>query len=223
MSKYFSNDSDFSNYQDTTIILDNNTNKNTIINDIIEPLTPEKKEILNNISSKDTPISSNDQVNKMVNDYTHATNTEVKNQFNSMTSVELFEKMNQLIFVVSNLSNKIADLEIIIKNNKLKNMKEPMEISDPKDLIDLERKLNTFNKPASINDVQSQLNNIKKGNIDIPLEDYIDNSVRLEEMFPNLDDEAYQAGYNALSQTKPKPQTSKNIDIGTMRGGSNGF
>lgn len=216
MSKYFSNNTNFSNYP---ISEDGSVETSTIpefTNENI--LSAENRELLstNNSSELEKLKLQNEQLQKMLNTYMAETNTNIPNQFNQFAPAELFEKLNQLIFVVSNLSNRITDMEKTIAGHKNKVVEhKTTTISDPAQII-------AFEKEYNRNNVQETLDNIKKGK-NIPMEDYIDNSVRLEEMFPELGDEAYQAGYNALSQIKPTVTKPTDITAGQMRGGMNGF
>lgn len=216
MSKYFSKDTNFTNYPISedgsveTSTIPEFTNENIISNENRELLSS------NNSSELEKLKQQNEQLQKMINTYTTETNTNVPNQFNHFAPAELFEKLNQLIFVVSNLSNRITDMEKTINNQQNKiNEKRPTTISDPAQIM-------AFEKEYNRNNVQAALDNIKKGK-NLPMEDYIDNSVRLEEMFPEMGDEAYQAGYNALSQIKPNVTKPTEIAVGQMRGGMNGF
>ncbi len=218
MSKYFSNNTDFSHYpinDDGNIPTSNIpefTNENII--------SDEKKDILTNKQNNielERIREQNIQLQKMLDNYTTETKSNIPNQFNNFAPAEIFEKLNQLIFVVSNLSNRITDMENTLKqqNRIITPTTTSRTISDPSQIVE-------FEKEFSKNKVQATLENIKKGK-NIPMEDYIDNSVRLEEMFPELDDEAYQAGYNALSQIKSTNNKPTDVTVGNMRAGLNGF
>ena len=168
----------------------------------------------------------------MVNSYSEELKTKVKNQFELFSPAELFEKLNQIMFVLADLGNRISSLENTTKNNMVSNNANnsnngKIELSNPEDLLKFEKSLEQ-NNPKPINDntylnpneVKAALSNIRQGNIpkNIPSSEYIDNGLNLEEIFPNLDDEAYQAAYKAMSENKSSNTDTQMPSPGNMRG-----
>jgi len=189
-----------------------------------------------------------EQVSHMMKDYSEQSKQELINQFEKFSPVEMFEKMNQLFFVTVDLSKKIQSLEDKIdlifnivtvgakaqginipkQNNETQTIKDPAKLYAMQQME--EKGIDTISPQSipkqpeeqepqiDINEVKKKLNDIKKGK-KIPNEGFTDKSVNLEEMFPNLDDEAYQAAYNAMdkipkqttTEEKPVPGNMKNI------------
>jgi len=244
MGKYFSNTSDFSKYDVTD---DNSVDTSTVIpstDNLTNKLSDETKEKLsktpNDATNEDEYINlvkeQTDQVSSMIKKYSDESKQELKNQFKKFQPIEIFEKLNQIIFVIAELSNRINSLEKTIKGNS-EEKEEQKKISDPSELYaiqqhqELENKINIpENIPESkeeklpnIEEIKKKINEAKSGKI--PNDDYKDNSINLEEVFPDLDDEAYQAAY-ASSSEKEKTKTKtkeKTPTPGKMRRGLAGL
>lgn len=246
MGKYFSNDSDLSNY--TTVADESvDTTKlamptNHILN---QSSSVDSKEILQQFPKNNDykqPTTTDEHIdfvknqnalaNHMVNSYSEELKTKVKNQFELFSPAELFEKLNQIMFVLADLGNRISSLENTTKNNMVSNNANnsnngKIELSNPEDLLKFEKSLEQ-NNPKPINDntylnpneVKAALSNIRQGNIpkNIPSSEYIDNGLNLEEIFPHLDDEAYQAAYKAMSENKISNTDTQMPSPGNMRG-----
>lgn len=238
MGKYFSKDSELSKYvlpentesvKNVIPLTDNLTNT---LSDTTKEKLSKRFEPTNQDEYIDMVREQTDHVSNMIKKYSDESKKEFKNQFDKFAPAELFEKLNQLIFVVADLSNRITSLENKFSNNNTPpNSKNEIEISDPADLFRLQHELDTldsskrFNqKPQNIPDVSAireHLSNIKQGNKvrTIPTEEYIDKGIKLEEVFPNLDDEAYQAVYSSLSKQKTHDYTTDDKPTpGGMRG-----
>ena len=131
MGKYFSNDSDLSNY--TTVADESvDTTKlamptNHILN---QSSSVDAKEILHQFPKNNDykqPTTTDEHIdfvknqnalaNHMVNSYSEELKTKVKNQFELFSPAELFEKLNQIMFVLADLGNRISSLENTTKNN----------------------------------------------------------------------------------------------------------
>lgn len=241
MGKYFSNDSDLSNYNlsdDATV--DTSTLAMPLPSNLTQTLDHKSKEILSGVSNDSQNIQpqttdehinfvrqQNNQVRQLVNSYSEEMKESVKNQFEMFSPAEIFEKFNQIIYVLTDLSNRITSLENTVKsgNTVTKQPAQEIEISDPEQLIRFQKMLEKGITPntqpeMNKNNVNQILTDIKKGNgpRTIPGGDYIDKGVNLEEMFPHLDDEAYQAAYKAMSETKNPKTESITPAPGSMRG-----
>lgn len=264
MGKYFSNDSDLLNYAVTDDNSVDVTNAIPHTDNLTQPLSDETKQKLTEKNHTDTISTEDEYINivkeqsiktsDMIQKYSDESKQEIKNQFAKFAPAELFEKMNQILFVLTTLSNKVDTLEkTILQNvksvdNTTNNGK--LEVRNPADLYKIQQteKINTTSEkddtpiiPHSIpnksqkvetspqmpdvNEVKKQLENIKKGiKPRMPGDGYTDKSVNLEQMFPNLDDEAYQAAYRAIDQQQNPGDstTSTKPEPGKMRG-LNGF
>lgn len=231
MGKYFSNDSDFSQYN-----LEEEKHSNVIpsTDNLTKPLSDKTKEKLsrtpNDAVNEDDYINlvkeQTEQVSSMISKYSEESKQELHNQFKKFQPVEIFEKLNQLIFVVAQLNNKISKLENTLLG--IEEEKQNRVITDPAQLYKLQEKekmLENINIPENIpvqeiktpdnfkknerpdiNVLRQQINDAKNGK-KIPNYEYSDNSINLEEVFPDLDDEAYQAAYASsmrLEKTKSK-------------------
>lgn len=222
MGKYFSNDSNFSQFDitdensiDVTKVSPNNAViSESLDDDTIELLSSKYAALKQNISDEDLNIvkvhKEIQEINNIVENYSEETKKEIKNQFNVFGPAELMGKMNQIMFMMMNLNDRLISIEGAIKNQPVEKPKS-QTINDPRDLINIDKSLNRLeqtNNIPSIDDIKIQLEKIKSGKVpvSIPDEDYIDKSVNLEEIFPDLEDEAYQAAYSAM-KIKQKTQS----------------
>jgi hypothetical protein len=251
MGKYFSSNTDTSKFE-----LTESVDKITVpsVDNLTTPLSSQVKEKLSQ-TRIDTPTTQDDyidavkvqvdQVSDMVKKYSDESKKELKNQFEKFAPVELFEKINQLIFVIADMSNRISTLEQIIATNfNIQNQAQPkmVEITDPADLYRLQTRMdklgedelsstvtpqnipsqpkNSNNVMPDVNDVRRQLNNIKQGKSkSIPSEGFTDKGIKLEEVFPDLDDEAYSAAYTVMNKLKPTDNVVEETpQPGSMRG-----
>lgn len=259
MSKYFSDDSDLLKTYSATEEGSIDTTRITPSTDnLTQPLSEEKKQLLA-VSQKPKEPSTTDeyihhveqqteQVSQMIRTYSEETKQEMVDQFDKFSPVEMFAKMNQLFFIMSDLSNKVSNLEkkidvvvnitaVEAKSNGIdipQQNNEEQEIKDPATLYAMQQMAEKGiseippqsipeqpkkkEPQMNINDVKRTLSNIKSGKA-LPDEGFTDKSVNLEEMFPKLDDDAYQAAYGAIdSAAKKTPKTKKEVpEIGSMR------
>lgn len=254
MGKYFSADSDLTKFTGFE------EKPNTVIpsvNNLTDPLPTDSKEKLSTVRQDNIPMTQDDYIDmvrvqadaatQMVNRYSQETKKVMEQQFEKFAPVELFEKLNQIIFTIADLSNRITSLEQkidhISNGTPIQEKKQPLEITDPEQLYRFQNKLDSLiasKKPESIpvnaqtnniseddisgidiNTVRRRLEDARAGNIrKLPDEGLIDESIKLEEVFPDLDDDAYTAAYSAMNQyskvdrtetSKPEPGTLRNI------------
>lgn len=240
MGKYFSNDTNFSNYDITN---DNSVDATKAIpstDNLTAPLSDETKEKLsrtpNEAVNEDDYINlvkeQTEQVSSMIQQYSDESKQELKNQFQKFQPVEIFEKLNQIIFVIAQLGNKITSLEKTLNTIMTNNADEPDDKNENNNDMNIDEHNETENDiPQSIpntnqtsddmptvNEIKQKINMAKNGNKDN--DTYTDKSVKLEEIFPNLDDEAYQAAYaSSMLKERNKPKTEeKTPSPGKMRG-----
>ena len=255
MGKYFSNDSDLSKYNFT----EDSVDASRVIpstDNLTQPLTEKVKNNLSNrgktptiAKNEDEYISivreQTDSITDSIHKYSEETKQEITNNFKKFSPVELFEKMNQMLFIIGELSNKIKSLESKIdllcdtspvQPNKSQNSEKFMQESTPNTAIEEKYVKNvqsipqkTIQAPApkktadSIDmmnktEVKNQLQGIISGKTRLPTDGYIDGGVKLEEVFPNLDDEAYQAAYKTMAEQKEEVKLSNSKPIpGKMR------
>lgn len=179
----------------------------------------------------DTILTKHNEATAMVEKYSEETKTRIKNEFEKFAPIELFGKINQLIFVVADLANRITQLEDVIKTSK--NLEQPQNTTDT--VVDgIDKRVSPPAKTQKsiehpsihetqrlMDTVRERLNNAKSGNPvpRIPIDGLQQSDTKLEEIFPNLDDDAYEAAYAAIAQNKPKVQTqTEKPSPGNMRG-----
>jgi len=272
MGKYFSNNTDLSKYN---ITIDNSIDTSKLVipstNNLTNPLSNETKEKLAIQRTPLDAINEDDHINlvkeqtlevtKVIQQYSKESKEEFKQHFERFAPAELFEKINQMIYVVTQLANKVTTLETIIKNSYINNetssksSNEKTEFNDlqetnimvtePQRIPTITKKsqsafpsvsevkkellnkhnptLQNVNKKAmpSIDEVRQQLADIQNGkNIkSLPSEDYNDESLNLEELFPDLENDAYQAAYASMAKSKEKlDKTDVTPTPGKMKG-----
>lgn len=244
MSKYFSQDSELFNYT-SEVTSDDPNNKSPVIpstENLTSPLDEQKKESLripaDSIDENDYISLVHKQtaaVSDMVAQYSHDSKQEIKRQFDKFSPAELFEKMNQMMFVISTLNNKVDELSSLFAKTQMDTPSEDKELSNPEDLYVRQEKQrviiqnenipqqiptkSTVDSVPAIGDITKQLSNIKSGAPQLPDDGYTDSSINLEQMFPDLDDEAYQAAYSSMTQSDTPSKTEvKRPTPGDMRG-----
>lgn len=248
MGKYFSSDSDLTKFN---ISEEKQTSAMPSADNLTSPLPTASKEKLSVVRQENMPMTQDEHIDmvrvqadaasEMVNRYSRDTKKMIEQQFEKFAPAELFEKLNQVIFTLADLSNRISKLESkvdAIVTGVVVPEKKPIEITDPEQLYRLQNKLEEMgkiNNPESIPDsdtinsedkpnieeIKKRLADAKSGKVrKLPSEDLVDESVKLEEMFPNLDSEAYTAAYSAMNNynkventesTKPAPGTLRNL------------
>jgi len=202
MSKYFNNTESLS-----TSISDISEENNSIIPTHIQQIDNDGKanlqSKLNNslddeikkVASQSAIIDdSMDELKKVTDSY-----AEIENALKKFKPLELFERLNQITFLMIEMRNRLDAIENHLRLDEEKPLKSPIE---------------QFNETSNNDDLmdpkvaKEQLNSIQKGNIPtIPNENYIENGVNLEEMFPGKPDEAYQAAYKSLAENQDKLNT----------------
>lgn len=250
MGKYFSSDSDLTKFN---ISEEKQTSAIPSADNLTSPLPTASKEKLSIVRQENMPMTQDEHIDmvrvqadaasEMVNKYSKDTKKMIEQQFEKFAPIELFEKLNQVIFTLADLSNRISKLEKkidAISTGVVIPERKPIEITDPEQLYRLQNKLDEFSKTTpepipesqdnenigvedrpSIEEIKKRLSDAKSGKVrKLPDEGLTDESVKLEEMFPNLDSEAYTAAYSAMSKynkvesteaTKPAPGTMRNL------------
>ena len=249
MGKYFSSDSDLTKFN---ISEEKQTSAMPSADNLTSPLPTASKEKLSVVRQENMPMTQDEHIDmvrvqadvasEMVNKYSKDTKKMIEQQFEKFSPIELFEKLNQVIFTLADLSNRISKLETkidAISTGVVIPERKPIEITDPEQLYRLQNKLDEFSKTPesipgsrdkenisvedrpSVEEIKKRLSDVKSGKVrKLPDEGLTDESVKLEEMFPNLDSEAYTAAYSAMSKynkvvsteaTKPAPGTMRNL------------
>ncbi len=250
MGKYFSSDSDLTKFNIEEVehkaaipTADNLTSplpqatKDKLAQQRIEPPATQDDHI-------DMVKVQADFASEMVGKYSRETKKIVEQQFEKFAPAELFEKLNQILFTIVDLSNRVTSLEktILANSNGMPTQeKKPITITDPEQLYRLQGRIDELTKieqPASIpqqaasdnnerphvDELRSMLADAKNGKArKIPSEGFVGDGVKLEEMFPNLEDAAYTAAYTAMNTyNKTEHTDSKKPEPGSLRN-LNGF
>lgn len=223
-----------------------NSEKRNLLSEKIESKSNKRFQNENNLEEDyiENVISQSEQINEVLNKYTEQTKQNIENKFNKFSPAEMFEKMNQLIYVVTQLSNKIQKLEETINNDVTHKSVQDIDVAEPKPEKKIEsqptqikKEHNELQIPKNIkaqnnalkkeippmltaDEIRTHLASLTSGKGGtIPVNDYLDQGVNLEELFPHLDDEAYQAGYSAMLQAQNKVEVEKELPTpGNMRG-----
>jgi len=263
VSKYFSSDA---SALKNNVRIEQNINALPITDNLSDSLSLEKRNLLGGSTSTRTNpddeyimsvLEQNDHVNSVLENYVNNTKQEIENKFKKFGPAEMFEKMNQVIYVVTQLSDRILALEkrlsemeqieqykpnpqkeeidnqstIISPNKDFDTSKiaviDELKIPNSKIMNNLDKNdiqtSNSMNIPPmpTADEVRSHLKSLTSGNGGtMPINEYLDKGVNLEELFPHLDDEAYQAGYSSMLQNKNNSSTlTKDLPTpGGMRG-----
>ncbi len=217
MSKYFSNDTNLSKYDMTETNSVDVTMATHIPSELSENITHEQKELLNKPyipMNTDEHISyvreQSNQIKKMVETYSEESKQTITNNFSKFAPAELFEKLNQIIFILANINNRLTALEDNSKEAKKTNPSINEAISDPKELYEFHKRqeLNenrsTAEQQISVSEAQQIMKKILNGEnpLKIPDEGFVDKSMDLEELIPNLPDDAYQAAYASMAKAE---------------------
>jgi len=216
MGIYFNSNNE--NFSD--IIEESNKNKQKIINSTtnmygdekIDFNDPEVKEILR------TSIENN-EVDEIVKHNTNKLKTEIKQTFARFTPAEIFERLNQITFLLFELNNRIGKLEETIanqKNNKKSDKFINEMINNPElhqQRMEETQKLKENLKPKEltadeyrkmVSDPNYNRNDIEIKNAEDAnkvLDKMLDGEIPLipdtpvEDIFPNMPEEAYEAYY----------------------------
>jgi hypothetical protein len=268
MSKYFTNDVDVSlshaesiqsslrTEQNVVPSADNLTNSSQIDENTRKLLTPTKefrspKDAIDDEDYIQLVYEQSAEVTESIKKFSNDTKQEIKNVFDKFAPAEIFEKLNQLIYVVTQLNNRVASLEELIQNNSpqittnVQNNSQPIiktnsidttiteTMSTNSDLgIPVNHHTPFSNRPTEVTseddqpmmtvaEIKHHLRDITSGKSPsiLPTNGYLDKSINLEKIFPNMDDEAYQAAYSSIASAQNKPS----LDVapptpGKMRG-----
>lgn len=186
--------------------------------------TPPKNE---SIYDKIDEIQEQNQ--KLAEEFNRIGREKVKQTFKSFDELEVLERLNQITFLLIQQNNRIENIEKAlinnintVKTNESMSVKTPSEMDvetqTPKDISELtptEKHILETSKKESLdgvdlmnpNVVAKELNKIKSGQVpNIPLDGLVDNGVKLEEMFPGKDPEAYQAAYKSIEEKERENQ-----------------
>lgn len=154
----------------------------------------------------------------------------VKQTFKSFDELEVLERLNQITFLLVEQNNRITNVENVLKSFGNINPQQPIKetLNDREMEVETEASLNqdisqlsaidkhkleleAANKPLSNEDlmnpqkVSQEISRISSGKVpSIPTEGLTDNSIKLEEIFPDRDPEAYQAAYKSLEDTEKR-------------------
>ncbi len=156
----------------------------------------------------------NKEINKAVKQITETTQEEITNTFETFTALELFEKMNQITYLLIKMNNRMTSIEEVLAGKADAEIlnKTEKKLTPREQFMQEEQQKNEDN----LDKANSQL---KKGMseevIGLPDEDYLDKGTNLESMFPNMPSEAYQAAYQALDKTEAPKNVSKSPNGGT--------
>ena len=142
----------------------------------------------------------------------------IEESFKTFKPAELFERLNQITFLMIEMNNRMTAIEAQMRNGNLSNTndkplspKEQFEQSNPEK--------NNDQMPT----VEQVKNEIKKAQSEkkvpgIPTEDYIDKGVKLEEIFPEQSNEALQAAYESMAETEKETVNNSSIGLNSNGG-----
>jgi len=259
MGKYFSENSSIHSQYPVTPENTVEVRATPLTDNLTQPLSEEKKQKLSLTPPKKPETTGeyvsyveqqSNMVSQMVKDYSAESKQEIEKKFEKFTPLEMFEKINQLFFVVADLSNRVATLDATIQTliniatkgagiqkptNAQRNITNPHELHGIQEQlekgikIDVPQQSNrnqssrpntpsrnvTNDEPMDISQVKEMLGNIQKGKglKGLPMNGYTDNSINLEEVFPNREDGAYQAAYQVLNERKLGEGTAGNDEV----------
>ncbi len=222
MSKYFDSENfesfeeDIKSSQEPKAQYQPATDNN--INHIKEKLSPNSAETHASKIKEDTEFV-NKVVDNLENTITDRDKYNLNNTYEKFSGAEIFQKLNQVVFLLVELNTRIANVEEIlaVNTNNITPLKpkltprEQYESNEDVDNTDL----------FDISNVKEQLNNISKKIPKIPGEDYLDKSKNLEDIFPNAPEEAIQASYNSMRNIDDIVEGEKVIPKGMQN--LNGF
>jgi len=169
----------------------------------------------------------NKTVNKMMEEITAGTAEKITNTFESLSTLELFERMNQISFLLVKMNSRLDSIEKAINNGNISvNTTQTYTQVDTKETADVDKV--DYQEQAKIKDDISKLSpreqyameqtktlspletaqkqladGIKTGGA-MPDEGYVDSSTNLEKIFPNMPDDAYQAAYESINDIRKK-------------------
>lgn len=134
----------------------------------------------------------------------------VEKQQTTVKQTDILEKLTQHSFLMVQMNDRLMKIEkllLLLTNTDVEVTIQKKDGLTPRELYEASLQDDEVVDYMDINVVRNKLDNMKSETIpSIPLEDYIDNGIKLEEVFPDMPDEAYQAAYKSLnSKHKPNP------------------
>jgi hypothetical protein len=211
-----------------------------------ETLSDSQKEMLSRpVTSIDDKIEEIHEQNQEIKEQFNKIEKErVKQTFKSFDELEVLERLNQITFLLMQQNNRLNNIEEFLKSGSVttiekktnnteyqteekQTVRESEINSEPQDLskmspierhkyeTEVEKEVDFMNPT----EVQREINKIQYGGTpSIPNEGLVDNSINLEETFPDREPEAYQAAYTAMEEVK-----KRNPDVGYSKSPKGGF
>lgn len=221
MSKYFTDDNDLSSL--TTQIEQPTTSVATPIPNPVDNSIQNQINSQNEIPKKPTNVptsveehiasvtAQNNEVNTAMKHITQAAGEQIENDFKSLAPLELFERMNQLTYLIVKMNNKLTAIEkLLIDGGDAKTELDAANIrtesathntSTTTSVSPKEQYLKQQEDSKRLSAVELAQQQLSKGMYNhgngLPSEGYADESNNLEKIFPNMPEEAYQAAYES--------------------------
>ena len=225
MSKYFSNTSNI----DTTHIKTQEVHRAIVQPVIRETLSNYDRDTLNNntqtIEDEILQVAAQSAiVNETMNEINRINPRKIEDTLKSFKPAELFERLNQITFLMIEMNNRLTAIESILsKSSRLETHpdEEPEKPLSPREMFDQN---NTSSPSMSVEEARKLMTEkINEKKIPgIPSEDYIDKGVKLEEIFPKQSNEAIQAAYETISESEKELNNGIRYSK-SPRGGMNGI
>ena len=190
MSKYFNTDN--VTIEQSKILEDLSATPD----DYITPTQAHNTQIKKEIPQK--PSEETDEISELIKKVDTQSKA-ISNTFKEHSSLEIFERLSQLTFLMMAMNDRLTSLEETIEKHVLNGYKREnaqpgvQSTKTPRELY--EEQIQNNNKLDSVESVQNKINE----GMQIPnIPDENTTTPNLEKMFPNLPSEAYQAAYNGL-------------------------
>ena len=230
MSKYFTDDTsnltnqledelEETNYAMPTPQVVDSSMRDKIIQQDITPIKPTSVEehiaVVNH---------QNKTVNNMIKEITTGTAEEITNTFETLSTLELFERMNQISFLLVKMNARLDGIEKAITDGKTQIVEpqqeyrqveqtevEPTKVDyqeAAKDAVDTSklspREQYALEKTENLSPLEAAHKQLADGikSNRLPDEGYIDSGTNLEKIFPNMPADAYQAAYESINDVK---------------------
>lgn len=159
--------------------------------------------------------TQNKQVDNAMKKISEQTAKEIENTFETIAPLELFERMNQLTFLMVQMNNKLTAIETILSEGvdlNTKNITVPKAEPEVK-LTPKEQYLQETTKEMT--PLEEAHNQLKTGmeahGNGLPTDGYTGAGTNLEKMFPNMPEEAYQAAYQGMNDEQALKSGGKGI------------
>jgi len=141
-------------------------------------------------------------INEAMDEINRVNPTKIEESFKTFKPAELFERLNQITFLMIEMNNRMTAIEKQIRNGDIQNTNDR-----PLTPIEQFEQSNPGKNDDQMMTVEQVKNGIKKAQAEkkvpgIPTEDYIDRGVKLEEIFPDQSNEALQAAYESIAETE---------------------